>query len=244
MLRHAYVQRNTSRAAVAPACAARHPKLGQRLGNRGLTLLARAAKQYHLAAERLDEQPTQARAHTAERAETGMANARFTAAPVDGMLARQGERAPERRECTPAPGLTPSNCSAYLAHAWWLPLAYINNATCACQETPNEPTANCVRKFLQDRLAATPGWVKAMAAIQKPNENIPAMYPSYQAFVQAFLTPRIYADHVDAYAHCCCPSGPAPYPAWIGVTTVPMPCAAVGWSIRQYGSCHGTPGAW
>jgi len=158
---------------------------------------------------------------------------------------RPTENAAGAPECTPAAGIPNTNCGAYLANAWWLPFAYVNNATCACQETPNEPTADCVRKFLQDRMAATPGWVKVAAASQKPND-IPGgpTYPAYQAFVQAFLTPRIYADHVDAYANCCCPSGPARYPAWVGVTSVPLPCPAVGWSIRQFGPCHGTPGAW
>ncbi len=148
--------------------------------------------------------------------------------------------------CTPAAGTLPTNCSAYIRNSWWLPMAYVNNATCACQETPNSPTANCVRKSLQDRMAATPGWLQVLAAGEKVNDNPanPQLYAAYQAFVQIFLTPRIYRDHVDAYRNCCCPSGPAAYPAWIGVTTVPMPCSAVGWSIRQFGSCHGTPGRW
>ena len=136
--------------------------------------------------------------------------------------------------CTPGPGIPPSQCAAYAANIWWLPSAYVNNATCACQQTPNVPTANCVRKFLQDRMVATPTWLKVLAASQKLNP----------AFVQAVLTPRIYQDHVDAYRQCCCPCGPAPYPAWIGVTTVPLPCSAVGAAIRQFGSCHCTPGSW
>lgn len=148
-------------------------------------------------------------------------------------------------QCAPAPGIPNTNCSAYAANSSWLPLAYVNNATCACQTTPNSPTADCVRQFLQTRLASTPAWLKAMAASQKPLEMTPLTYPQYQAFVQAFLTPRIYRDHVDAYRSCCCPSGPAPYPAWVGVTTVPIrPCSLVGASIRHFGSCHGTPGSW
>ena len=145
----------------------------------------------------------------------------------------------ESDTCTPAPGIPNSQCSAYAAHAWWLPLAYVNNATCACRTTPNTPTANCVRSFLQRRLAATPTWLKYLAASQKLNPF------TYQAFVQRVLTPRIYRDHVDAYRACCCPSGPAPYPAWVGVTTVPIqPCSLVGATIRSFGSCSGTPGAW
>ena len=151
--------------------------------------------------------------------------------------------------CNPSmPGKPPtsSNCSAYLANSWWLPMAYVNNGTCACLTTPNSRTANCVRAFLQDRLAATPTWLKTIAVTQKPNDNpLLPTYPAYQAFVQTVLTPRIYQDHVDAYANCCCPSGPAPYPSWIGVTTVPIqPCSLVGLSIRYFGSCHGTPGTW
>lgn len=160
------------------------------------------------------------------------------------VLQRQEGGQPVRTgtDCTPGPGIPNTDCSAYLSNSWWLPLFYVNNATCACRETPNVPTANCVRKFLQDRLAAAPFWLKAMAAARKSQEIINPT--GYQAFVQLFLTPRIYRDHVDAYRSCCCPSGPAPYPAWIGVTSVPLPCPAVGASIRQFGSCHGTPGTW
>ena len=167
-------------------------------------------------------------------------------------VARQPEQAPATRQdstdkgtCTPAPGYPPEHCSAYLANSWWLPLAYVNNATCACSETPNVPTANCVRKFLQDRLAATSGWLQAAAAAMKPLEVNPATYPEYQVFVQAALTPQIYQDHVDAYRSCCCPYGPAPYWDWIGVTSVPFPpCSLVGWFIRKYGSCTGAPDSW
>lgn len=148
-----------------------------------------------------------------------------------------------RPGCRIGAGLPNTACSAYATNSWWLPLAYVNNATCACLETPNVPTAKCVRKFLQDRLASTSGWLKALAATQKPLEN-PTTYTAYQTFVQAALTPQIHRDHVDAYASCCCSSGPAPYLAWVGVTSIPLPCPVVGASIRQYGSCHGTPGVW
>jgi Domain of unknown function (DUF4157) len=165
------------------------------------------------------------------------------APPSHGEQPSAGGEAPS---CTPAPGYSPSgHCFAYGANAWWLPLAYVNNATCACLTTPDVPTANCVRKFLQDRLAATPGWLKALAAAEKAQEINPVTYPAYQAFVQTVLTPRIYQDHVDAYRSCCCPFGPAAYPDWIAVTTVPIqPCSLVGWFIDHFGSCTGTPGAW
>ena len=154
-----------------------------------------------------------------------------------------GTETGNRPGCTPGPGISNSDCAAYVQNAWWLPLAYVNNATCACLETPNTPTANCVRKFLQDRMAATPWWLKTMAAGQKPMETM--NHVAYQSFVQTMLTPRIYDDHVDAYRTCCCPSGPADYWSWIGVTTIPIqPCSWVGAAIREFGSCHGTPGQW
>jgi Domain of unknown function (DUF4157) len=153
--------------------------------------------------------------------------------------------APTPSSCTPGGGISPSTCSAYLLNSWWLPLAYVNNATCACSATPDVPTANCVRKTLQDKLAATPGWLKALAAAQKPLELDPLTYTAYQLFVQTMLTPRIYDDHVSAYRACCCPSGPAAYPDWMAVTLVPVqPCSLVGWFIDHFGSCSGTPGAW
>jgi hypothetical protein len=72
----------------------------------------------------------------------------------------------------------------------------------------------------------------------------PALDPTSSAlFVQTVLTPRIYRDHRDAYHNCCCAGPPAPYPAWIGVTTVPLSCEAVRLSIFQFGSCSNDPGS-
>jgi hypothetical protein len=171
------------------------------------------------------------------------------AAAVAGADLRGGDvhvqRTESRQEgdggCKPAEGTT--SCDAYEENAWWLPSAYVHNATCACQETPKEPKSNCIRKFLQDRMVATPKPIKDRAATMKSLDNT-LTYPPYQVYVQTELTPRIYLDHVDAYRSCCCPSGPAPYPAWMGVTSVPLSCEAVKKSIMLFGSCHGTPGEW
>jgi uncharacterized protein DUF4157 len=178
-------------------------------------------------------------AHPLHLARQSTPDAPASASPASG----DSTVAQDAGTCNPSmPGRPPSlgNCSAYAANSWWLPLVYVNNATCACLSTPNSRTANCVRAFLQNRLAATPTSFKIFAASQK------ALPPgAYDAFVQSVLTPRIYQDHVDAYANCCCPSGPAPYLSWVGVTTVPIqPCSLVGASISYFGSCHGTPGTW
>jgi hypothetical protein len=144
--------------------------------------------------------------------------------------------------CTPGSGIPSTDCAHYSSNAWWLPKPYINNATCACQTTPDSPTASCVRKFLKDRLIAKPMSDKILAAAWKSREDTDPVL--YFAFVQLYITPDIYQDHVDAYKNCCCPSGPADYPAWIGVTSIPLPCGVVGAVIRLFGSCHGNPGIW
>ena len=165
-------------------------------------------------------------------------------------------RAPATRRdhgptCRPAVrGVAPSasNCSIYARNRHWLPDPYVNNATCACLTTPNSTTANCVRGYLQRRLLATPSALRRQAAHAKWASTRPLISPlagpPYHLYVQTVLTPRIYADHVAAYRACCCPSGPASYESWIGVTTVPLPCGWVGASIRYFGSCHGTRGSW
>lgn len=156
------------------------------------------------------------------------------------------ESAITNSQCVTSPGVLNSDCSAYASNSWWLPFAYANNATCACSTTPNSPKYNCIRKFLQDRLASAPTWLKTVAVAAKVND-VPGtpQYSVYEAFVQTTLTPRIYQDHVDAYNSCCCPSGPASYPAWVAVTTVPiLPCSLVGWNIKNFGNCEGTSGVW
>jgi hypothetical protein len=96
--------------------------------------------------------------------------------------------------CIAAPGPPPalSNCAEYAKNSWWLPLAYVVNASCACLSTPNSPTANCVRKFLQDRLAATPSSLKSAAvAARAAQAAIPYSPPGlgpYDVFVQTVLT--------------------------------------------------------
>ena len=150
----------------------------------------------------------------------------------------------KNKKCTPAPGIPPSNCTAYSKNESWLPDAYVSNATCACEETPDSPTANCVRKFLQDRLAATPDSLKNEAELAKDLSWVTG-FGLYTAFVLWKLTPMIHQDHVDAYKHCCCPCGPASYSKWVGVTTVPISsCALVGIFIRQFGPCHCISGKW
>lgn len=152
-------------------------------------------------------------------------------------------------DCIPAQGISPADCEHYQENAWWLPNAYVDNALCACQATPDDPTANCVRKFLQDRLRSSSRYsaslkTEALGMKIALEELQPVAYATW---VQARLTPKIYEDHVDAYKACCCPCGPAPYAAWVGVTTIPLglvSCSAIGESIKEFGPCHCVPGQW
>lgn len=147
-------------------------------------------------------------------------------------------------------GPTAKNCEVYSKNSDWLPDAYVHNATCACSHTPYTKTANCVRYKLQQRLQATPEKLKKEARVAKRLYQLslttPETIAAYKAFVLMTLTKPIYDDHVYAYNNCCCTAGPAAYPAWMGVTTIPVyPCSAVGTSIRYGGgSCHGTYGCW
>jgi hypothetical protein len=158
-------------------------------------------------------------------------------------------------ECLPAQGISPAECDLYAENAWWLPKAYVENAWCACTSTPDDATANCVRKFLQDRLRSSyseneKNYARDMKLLMEESQPY-----AYKAWVIRNLTQRIYQDHVDAYEACCCPCGPAPYEAWMAVTTVPLgsvpgtsippfSCNAIGASILQHGPCHCVPGEW
>jgi hypothetical protein len=167
----------------------------------------------------------------------------FTIPVASGMPSVRSDSG--RTICVPPLGISNTDCGAYARNAWWLPLAYVNNATCACQQTPNTRTARCVRKRLQDMVAATPASTKKIAAKYKTLDEFGSpTYPFYIWYVLDSLMPRIYSDHVRAYRECCCPSGPADPAAWVGVTTMPLPCDLIGLAIKYFGSCHGTPGRW
>eukprot|EP01098_Paradermamoeba_levis_P014303 TRINITY_DN6783_c0_g1_i1.p1 TRINITY_DN6783_c0_g1~~TRINITY_DN6783_c0_g1_i1.p1 ORF type:complete len:199 (-),score=56.13 TRINITY_DN6783_c0_g1_i1:258-854(-) len=138
-------------------------------------------------------------------------------------------------------GYAPGNCTWYDRNAWWLPSNYKSNAQCVCSNNPplNETFA-CVRRIVQEIPEAFPLSFKQKMAQMKNSSN-PIQY---QTFLQQNFTPLVYKAHVDAYKICCCPSGPAPYITWVGITLVPLPCPFVWNGVLFAGSCHGTPGKW
>ncbi|MEF8817577.1 MAG: DUF4157 domain-containing protein [Salinibacter sp.] len=163
----------------------------------------------------------------------------------------EGGNTEKERKCDSAKeGFPPSrdNCAAYEKNSWWLPSEYVHNATCACMELPDSPTANCVRDHLQDRMEAVPTSTKEywqrIVAITEAGEWIGRGVPwgeipqeEAEMLIQLELARLIYKHHKEAYEKCCCKGGPAPFPSWVGVVNVPLPCEGVEASIRAFGSC-------
>ncbi len=149
--------------------------------------------------------------------------------------------------CVTAEGIPPSQCSAYAAHKDWLPPAFVQNATCACEKTPDEPSANAVRLTLQNELASTdPAFVQlCREKLAWLNEHPIERAIEYELWVAQHFAPVAYLWHVRAYQSGCCPCGPAPFIDWVAVCTIPIPlCKLVEEAIDWFGSCHCTPGKW
>lgn len=151
--------------------------------------------------------------------------------------------------CSPVAGLPPSQCSAYRVAADWLPPAFVQNATCACETTPDCASANAVRQTLQKELAATdPTFVaecRARLAQRSAHPDNPIERLAYDLWVAEHFAPVAYTWHQKAYATGCCKCGPAPFLDWVLVCTVPIDdCRLVEASINLFGSCDCTPGKW
>ncbi len=115
---------------------------------------------------------------------------------------------------------TTANCKIYADNAWWLPDAYLHNATCACMVTPDEPKANIIRQNLQESLVNTPLAIKKEAELQK-NKFLDKKISKkvYNRYVKKVLVPLIYENHVIAYKKADCKGDPAPYAAWKLIAT-------------------------
>lgn len=154
---------------------------------------------------------------------------------------------PPPPDCTPRPGLPPSACSAYHENDDWLPPAFVQNATCACETTPDEPSANAVRQTLQTELANTPEAFKAACreALATYRTSPSSDFFDYEGWVAEHFAPVAYGWHLRAYRSGCCPCGPAPFLDWVAVCALPIPfCKLVEEAIDWFGSCHCTPGRW
>ncbi len=140
-----------------------------------------------------------------------------------------------------------SNCRRFSENASWLPDAYIANATCACEITPDETRANRIRFMLQQRLIHTPDSVRQRAADQKAKlANGELSKREYRKYVRTELAPRFYNDHRISYDEAGCEGDPAPFVFWKRVCTHRIgKCRRIWWGMRWLGgSCSAKWGKW
>ena len=136
---------------------------------------------------------------------------------------------------------TPANCDVIKKHSWWLPDAYINNATIACLVVPDESKSNIIRWTLQEQLNNTPNEIKLQAAKKKEAYQTGNLSKrKYRKYIIKNLTPLIYKHHQIAYKNAGCKGDPAPYQSWKFVTTRAVESRKFIWfSIRCFGgSCY------
>jgi hypothetical protein len=146
-----------------------------------------------------------------------------------------------QRNCTPLydTNYEPStnNCEVYqngLASRF-LTWTYRHNATCACENTPNDPKNNCIRKCLQ---------VKMNAFLRGLNRSGAVIGSCIDPFgLLNFACPEpycrsLYNHHVDCYRECCCDNDFIGYPAFWFMCEAPYPCFFVSWTIGQFNSCE------
>src|SRR6185436_18997579 len=60
----------------------------------------------------------------------------------------------DQSACTPGPGLPDSDCMSYEKNRDWLPPAYVINATCVCQKSVDQPTAECAHAVIRAQTEA------------------------------------------------------------------------------------------
>ncbi len=192
---------------------------------------------------------TDLRRPTREEALEALRVARATYTPHARSLEHARTRSPYEPpppDCQPAEGIPPTQCSAYREASDWLPPAFVQNATCACETTPDVPSANAVRRTLQLELAATdPAFVAECRQRLADSRSGVLAALEYDEWVAVHFAPVAYTWHEKAYDSGCCKCGPAPFVDWVAVCTIAIPfCHLVEGAIDWFGSCDCTPGKW
>ncbi len=133
-------------------------------------------------------------------------------------------------------GPSSSNCAAYqstLARNF-LTWTYRHNATCACENTPNNPKNNCVRKCLQ---------VKMNTFLSNLNKSGGVIGSCIDPIgLLDFTCPEpycsdLYNHHVECYRECGCTDAFIGYPAFWFMCEAPYPCFFVKKSIAWTNAC-------
>jgi hypothetical protein len=143
-----------------------------------------------------------------------------------------------------APGPPPSQCRLSGADADWLPPAYVSNATCRCQATPNSPSANCVRGKLDAILMEVPAKTRAAWRSQKTELQDAGQREAYDAWLHQTAAREIYRWHEQAHASCCCAASLPPYERWWLTVAVPFDSCSGAHALASFGSCRGQRGRW
>lgn len=136
-----------------------------------------------------------------------------------------------------------SVCDAYNQYAYFLPDAMIHNTMSACQNTPIEPNANCVRYVLQEQLKTRfPSSLRDELAqwksrLHRDNQSL-LLRQLYSLFLMVNLTPVVYESHYEAYKMCCCVGAPSPQFTWHLIMLFKWDSFFIRWGINVLGSCH------
>ncbi len=148
------------------------------------------------------------------------------------------------RACRTQPGPPPSQCRLSGADADWLPPAYVSNASCRCQATPNSPTANCVRGELDAIVMAVSQVTRDEWQRQKSELYDTGQREEYDRWLRQTAGREIYRWHQQAQASCCCPAALPPYERWASTLTLPFDACSSARALASFGSCRGQPGRW
>eukprot|EP01127_Copromyxa_protea_P019510 TRINITY_DN6356_c0_g1_i1.p1 TRINITY_DN6356_c0_g1~~TRINITY_DN6356_c0_g1_i1.p1 ORF type:complete len:177 (-),score=26.40 TRINITY_DN6356_c0_g1_i1:17-547(-) len=152
------------------------------------------------------------------------------------------------QNCTIVGNATKDQCVYYEQNMDWLPTAYVKSATCACTGAKglwddgwNSPTSHCVRNFLLAGHRAINDTFKAEMRAKKEKYCVPAICnPEYLFWIEKNWVPIAYKVHVDAYRHCCCPKGPAPFWSWQALMLNYegiVGCPLIVTAIEGFGKC-------
>jgi outer membrane protein OmpA-like peptidoglycan-associated protein len=143
-------------------------------------------------------------------------------------------------ECSPRYNthFTPStgNCSIYsspLAKRW-LTFTYRHNAQCACENTPNNPKNNCVRKCLQEKMRSF------LSSLDRGGAVIGSCIDPFGLL--DFVCPEplcsdLHDHHIECYRECCCNDQFINYPTFLTMCEAPFPCSFVSTSIDWFNRC-------
>ncbi len=150
----------------------------------------------------------------------------------------------QTQACRVADGLTPRQCPLMGSDADWLPPAYVRNATCRCQASPNSPTANCVRGGLDEMLRSTPKEIRAAWREKKRTLHDAGRHEEYERWLVEDAGRALYRLHKKAHSRCCCPSALPAYREWSRVVTTPLADCRRERVLRAFGGCRAADGRW